>query len=248
MIAFPALWEDLARGAALGLAVAAPIGPTALLCINSTLAGGRREGLLTSYGVSTIHMLYGALAAAGLAAFSEFAAAWNGVLQLLCGAFLMRVAIQTLRRRPDIGAVSAPAGRLPRAYATGLGWTLTNPITLIAFATLATGILGDGVRDRNPPLLAAGVLLGSAAWWTALTMVVGCARARLGPRGLRRANLATGMMLAGFAVLVLVRAGVAHSGPVTAWLMQLPQAAAPPPAPFRSAATTDPAPAPVPPP
>lgn len=38
MTALATLWPDLARGSAPGLAVAAPIGPTALLCIKGTLA------------------------------------------------------------------------------------------------------------------------------------------------------------------------------------------------------------------
>lgn len=211
-------WTDLARGAALGVAVAAPIGPTALLCIQRTLACGRLEGMATGYGAATTHTAYAATAAAGLAVVERTAADWQGLLQFCCAAFLLRMAVQTMRRRPILHGAPSPRVRPWRAYATGLAWTLGNPMTLLGFATLTPGILGDGTRPwQSLPLLAGGVLLGSAAWWTALTVVVASARRRLSARGLRLANLATGAALVVFAILVLARAaGLAHADAVVA--------------------------------
>src|SRR5436305_7147271 len=54
------------QGLALGLAVAAPVGPMSLLCIRWTLAAGFATGLFSGLGIATADALYGAIAAFGL--------------------------------------------------------------------------------------------------------------------------------------------------------------------------------------
>ncbi|MBO6784943.1 MAG: hypothetical protein JJ899_16960 [Alphaproteobacteria bacterium] len=55
---------------------------------------------------------------------------------------------------------------------------ITNPITLIAFAgLLATlGITDAGASVGNASLLVAGVFLGSAGWWLAISATAGVFR------------------------------------------------------------------------
>lgn len=207
MTADAACWTDVARGAALGAAVAAPIGPTALLCIQRTLAGGALAGMATGYGAATTHAAYASVAAAGLAVVMDAAAGLDVVLQLCCAAFLLRLAVRTVRRAPVLRGVAASRLRPWQAYASGLAWTLGNPMTLLGFAALTPGILGDGVHPwESVPFLAGGVLLGSAGWWTALAVLVAAVRSRLSERCLRLANLATGTALGIFALVVLARA------------------------------------------
>lgn len=61
----------LVRGAAIGLAIAAPVGPIGVLPIQRTLAVGRIAGLVTGLGAATADAAYGAIAALGLAFISE---------------------------------------------------------------------------------------------------------------------------------------------------------------------------------
>lgn len=56
----------LIRGLAIGLAIAAPVGPIGVLCIRRTLADGRLAGLVTGLGAATADGVYGAVAAFGL--------------------------------------------------------------------------------------------------------------------------------------------------------------------------------------
>lgn len=208
-------WPDLARGAALGLAVAAPVGPTALLCIQRTLADGVLAGMATGYGAATTHMAYGAAAAAGLLVLVGAAAApWlAALLQAGCAAFLLHLAVRTVRRPAP--TLAASQGRRPRGsrharpwccYTLGLAWTLGNPVTLLGFAALSPGFLGAGAYEAHAlPELAAGVFLGSAAWWTALAASVALARGLLTERCLRLANVVTGTLLALVALGLLAR-------------------------------------------
>ena len=235
-------WPDLARGAALGLAIAAPVGPTALLCIQRTLAGGMLAGMATGYGAATTHMGYGAAAAAGLLMLmGTVAAPWlAALLQAGCTAFLMHLAVRTMRRPAPTLAASYGCplrgrrhARPWRCYALGLAWTLGNPMTLLGFAALSPGFLRAGAYEASAlPGLATGVFLGSAAWWTALAACVALARGLLTERGLQLANMVTGMLLALVAVGMLART-------VSPWVGVATQVAGPSGAPALSASVQD---------
>src|SRR3546814_1344811 len=62
--------ELLLRGILLGLAVAAPVGPIGVLCIQRCLAGGFWAGFSGGIGTAVADAVYAALAAAGFAALA----------------------------------------------------------------------------------------------------------------------------------------------------------------------------------
>src|SRR5258708_16661374 len=68
------LW---AKGFAVGFAVAAPIGPTAILCIRRTLDHGRFYGFATGLGAGVADAVLGSVAAYGLMRLSRV----GGVLE-----------------------------------------------------------------------------------------------------------------------------------------------------------------------
>lgn len=203
---------NLLHGAALGFAVAAPIGPTGMLCVQRTVAGGMAPGLATGYGAATTHFLYALAAVAGMSVLASVVVNLGGLLQLLAGLFLLRMAILAIVRPPRLNAAAADRLSPRRAYLTGLALTLANPVTLLGFMTLTPAILERDALLTGAeawiawPLVAAGVLLGSATWWTALAICVACLRSQLGERGLRLANLVTGSVLACLAILLILRA------------------------------------------
>ncbi|MGB8693525.1 MAG: LysE family transporter, partial [Steroidobacteraceae bacterium] len=58
------------KGMAIGLAIAAPVGPIGLLCLRRSLEQGRAAGLATGLGAASADAIYGAIAAFGLTAIS----------------------------------------------------------------------------------------------------------------------------------------------------------------------------------
>jgi putative LysE/RhtB family amino acid efflux pump len=74
-----------AKGFALGLAVAAPLGPVGALCINRTLQRGFWLGLAGGLGTALADATYGALAALGFAVFSAFLVEIDGPTRLFGG-------------------------------------------------------------------------------------------------------------------------------------------------------------------
>ncbi|HEY7701726.1 MAG TPA: LysE family transporter [Candidatus Limnocylindrales bacterium] len=198
------------RGLVLGFTIAAAVGPISLLVIRRTLAEGRLIGLVSGMGVATADATYGAIAAFGLTAISDLLIDGRRALGIVGGVFLLWLAWRTFRSVPVEAAADVEGRRrgLPGAYLSTLGLTLTNPMTILSFAALFVGLGVTGGDLGGATLLTLGVLAGSALWWVVLTAVVGAVRGRLTTTGLRRVNIASGLLIGAFAVAAIVSAVV----------------------------------------
>src|SRR5688572_13753593 len=126
----------LLRGLALGLAIAAPVGPISLLCMRRTLTSGFGAGLSSGLGVATADALYGAVAAFGLTVVLDLLVGHRWWLQVVGGLFLCYLGLSTLRSAPAEPAAPSDARRSLQAYASTLALTLTTPMTILSFAAL----------------------------------------------------------------------------------------------------------------
>ena len=198
----PALF---ARGVILGFTIAAAVGPISLLVIRRTLAEGRLVGIVSGMGVATADGTYGAIAAFGLTAITDVLVDWRRALGLVGGLFLLWLAWRTFRSVPGEAATVATDGRrgLPGAYLSTLGLTLTNPMTILSFAALFVGLGVTGGDAAGAASLTLGVFGGSAAWWVVLVTVVGAFRSRLTTTGMRRVNMASGLLIGAFAIIAI---------------------------------------------
>lgn len=195
------MFEVFLKGLGIGVAVAAPVGPIGLLCIRRTLTRGWANGFVTGLGVASADATYGLMVAAGLA-LTGLLVAFAGPMQIGGGLMIAALGVMALRGfRRGHGSdrpAEAPAGgaRLGGAFATGYLLTLSNPMTILAFAALVAG-LGSGAAGTPaaPYALVAGIFMGSAAWWAALATAATLARARLTPRVTRWLDLASGLVL-----------------------------------------------------
>jgi threonine/homoserine/homoserine lactone efflux protein len=191
------------RGVILGFCLAAPVGPIGLLCIQRTLARGRRYGFVSGLGAATADAAYGLMAGFGFGAAQRFLVA-HGLWMRLAGAlFLGYLGVQTLRARPATRAADDRGGGLVRAWLGTLALTLSNPMTVLSFAALIAGALP---ATAQPPgaiaLFVCGVFVGSAAWWLTLALVTGAPRGVMLAR-LRLVNLAAGVAILAFAAAML---------------------------------------------
>ncbi len=196
----------LLRGLVVGFSIAAPVGPIGVLCIRRTLVDGRAAGLAAGLGAATADALYGAVAAFGLTAVSGLLARHEGWLRLIGGAFLCYLGLRAFLARPSGDATRADVRGLAATYASTFVLTLTNPMTILSFAAIFAGLGVVGVRGSyaSAAVLVVGVFLGSALWWLILSGGVGAFRAAVSPRGLAWVNRLSGVILAGFGLVVLL--------------------------------------------
>lgn len=195
----------LLRGVIIGFSIAAPVGPIGVLCIRRTLADGRAAGLVSGLGAATADAIYGCMAAFGLTIISNFLVSQQFVLRLVGGAFLCYLGIKTLLSKPAQQAARVNATGRFGAYASTFLLTLTNPMTIIAFAAVFAGLGLANTQGSyaSAAVLVLGVFIGSALWWLILSGLVGIFREKFGPRALLWVNRISGVIITGFGLLAL---------------------------------------------
>jgi len=194
----------LLRGLILGFSIAAPVGPIGVLCIRRTLANGRASGLVSGLGAASADAIYGSVAAFGLTVISSFLVERQTALRLVGGLFLLYLGVRTLLARPATETTVIASTSLGSDYATTFVLTLTNPMTILAFAAVFAGLgLTAGAGFGSALLLVLGVFLGSALWWLLLVTIVSLVRHRLTPTSLRWVNIASGVIITVFGLIAL---------------------------------------------
>ncbi len=196
------------EGIAVGLAIAAPVGPIGALCINRTLRHGVWVGLASGLGAACADGVYGAIAGFGVSSVAVFLLDFQDTLRLLGGAFLLVLGVRILARGP-VPEASQPAwgeARLGGAFVSCFLLTLTNPTTILAFVAIFAGLgLVEVARDYTAAvILVLGVFLGSAFWWLALSGLVGLLRGHVTPPILLWVNRVSGAVIAGFGIGALL--------------------------------------------
>ena len=192
--------HTLALGLGLGFVVAMQIGPMSLWLVRSTLAAGWRVGLAIGAGIAVIDAGYAAAGAAGAAPLLTI-----GPLETLLGvvgaAVMAYLGVRTLTAVHD-GAAAPEAASPRRAFLTSLAGTASNPLTIASWAAVFAAAGAAGAH--SPPLLVAGVGLGSLAWVSLLATGTAGAKRAVGPRVVRAADLVAGTAMLAFAVVLAV--------------------------------------------
>lgn len=198
----------LLRGMSIGLAIAAPVGPVALLCIRRTLTQGPAAGLASGVGAAAADALYGLAAALGLGVLAAVLVEHAALLRLAGGLLLAWLGLAALRRAlaaasgPTEAAAAGQGGDLVAAFGSTFALTLANPMTILSFAGVVAALASPD--DGGAAVLVAGVFLGSVAWWLLLVAGVSAARRAVAPVALRWIEGLSGAVLLGFGVTALL--------------------------------------------
>jgi threonine/homoserine/homoserine lactone efflux protein len=196
------------RGFILGFAIAAPVGPIGLLCIQRTLNQGQLVGLASGLGAATADAFYGAVAAFGLTMVSAFLIDQQFWLALVGGLFLCYLGVRTLRASPPEQAAGSEARGIGGAYFSTFVLTITNPLTILSFVAIfaGAGLAAAAGGSLAAAWLVLGVFLGSAAWWFLLSGGVALLRTHIDTGVLLWINRAAGAILLIFGALAVGRA------------------------------------------
>lgn len=204
--------ELFLRGILLGLAVAAPVGPIGVLCIQRTLAGGFWTGFSGGIGTAMADAVYAALAAAGFAVLlgGDLGMAgpvpvqrllqWGGAL------FIAWLGWRTFAAPAAEGAAEAPIeGRPLRLFAVTFALTMSNPATILSFAALFAGLgLAADPSLGAAASAVAGVFIGSLLWWALLSGGIAALRHRVSAEIRRWINRIAGLALILFAIALVI--------------------------------------------
>jgi len=196
----------LPSGLVIGFSIAAPVGPIGVLCIRRTLAECRLSGIASGLGAATADAVYGCVAVLGLTFISNILIDQQTWLRLIGGSFLFYLGVKTFLAKPAKRAALTKGNGLVGAYASTFFLTLTNPMTILSFAAIFTGLgLATTSGDfRSAGALVLGVFIGSSLWWLILSGSVGVFREKLDPQGLQWINRISGAIITGFGLAALM--------------------------------------------
>jgi threonine/homoserine/homoserine lactone efflux protein len=198
------LWL-LLKGAGIGFAVAAPVGPIGMLCIRTTLERGRVAGFAAGLGAAVADAIYGAIGVLGVTAISGYIEAQRFWLELGGGIFVILFGIHLGITKPNIGNGNEEIPvSLWADFMKTLVLALANPSTILTFMAIFAGVPGAAASSMAAvPVTVLGVLLGSAGWWLFLSQGVGVIRHKISERALKWMNWAAGLLLVAFGVYTL---------------------------------------------
>lgn len=189
----------------LGFSIAAPVGPIGVLCIQRTLSKGRLSGFVSGLGAASADAVYGAIAGFGITFVSSLLLEYQTAIRVCGGMLLLYLGIQSFRARPSGEPSEATnTDELTRDYGSTFLLTITNPVTILAFVGIFTG-LGVGVSGAytDAAVLVGGVFLGSALWWLTLSIGVSLLRTRFTRLVMRRVSQLAGFVIVVFGLLAL---------------------------------------------
>ncbi|KQV82380.1 hypothetical protein ASD15_10095 [Massilia sp. Root351] len=222
--------STLMRGAVIGFAIAAPVGPVGLLCIRRTFAHGARTGLASGLGAATADAMYGLIAALGISAVAALLLEHAALLRMVGGLLMAGLGIAALRRAramqapapvahgqqgqaaaaqpPSADAAAAPLAATARglfgAFGSTFALTASSPMTILSFAGLLAALAPPDGSMAGGLLLVAGVFAGSIAWWALLVGGVAASRKAVSPGILRIIEAVSGCALLAFAAWSLI--------------------------------------------
>jgi threonine/homoserine/homoserine lactone efflux protein len=205
----------LLAGCGLGFLVAAQVGPIWLLAARSVILGRLSTGIMIGLGAATIDMAYGALGLAGAASLLRLSGLRLG-LGLLGAAVLITLGALALRnaaRVHDQAEPSAHVSSAPRAYLMALGATAANPLTITSWAAVFAAASTARITHATTGavLLLAGIGLGTATWFTVLSISMAMVRRLAGRRVHQAINVISGLGLLAFGVVLAWQSAAAAS-------------------------------------
>lgn len=188
-----------------GILLAMPIGPVALLCLQTVVAEGFWAGFIFGLGVATADAFFSAVAVCSLGVVAAIMAKACVPIKIIGGAFLLYIGYRVTQfhikfeSKNEADIPSQPV----RIFLSALLVTVLNPLNLLLFIGLFSG--WGCVPDVTTGLvLVLGVISGSLLWWTSLSMLITLIKHRLPDSFLRVINTVSGIALMGFGAFLIL--------------------------------------------
>jgi len=193
------------HGIIIGIALAAPVGPIAFMCIQRSLVFGRLHGIVSGLGIATADAFYAAVTAFGLALISDFLLARQWFFRLFGGLALILVGLKIFFAAPPDLAKKPESESYLTDFTTMLALTFANPLTILFFAIIIPGFGGvlAGSTWINPVIFVLGVFFGEIAWWVFLCGTLGSMRSYLTRERLHTINRLAGLVITAFGIILI---------------------------------------------
>lgn len=188
----------------IGLAIAAPVGPIGMLCIRKTLEFGFLGTISVGLGAALADGAYGAIAALGLSAISQFLLAKMALIKIIGGLFLVLLAYKEFKSNPFIKSIATTNVASFKLVIEVFFLTLSNPMTILAFIGVFASLNATPTNNFEAINMILGIIVGSIFWWLVLGFAVIKIKHKLPEKWLYRIKYISSIILAGFGVIAII--------------------------------------------
>lgn len=167
------MWDLFAIGFVAGLALAIPVGPMAIMLVNTTVSRGLRHGVVGALGMASVDGAYaltvfivGGLIAAALASIKVILALVGAGILLILGVSTAIKNWRLLGSPEGSSSTSQSSGSTIKTYLTFVLATVVNPPTALYFLAIAPNVanMGFSLSVETALLFALSVFAGSLIW------------------------------------------------------------------------------------
>lgn len=189
-------------GFGIGFALAAPVGPIGLLCMQRTLRHGRISGIVSGLGAATADFTYGLLALSGFSLVQSLLtqASW---MQLIGSLFLCYIG-WSMFQASSTASISDTASSRLSSYLSVLLLTFLNP-TITLFLALFARFKLTMTNGQDAFLFLIGIFLGSATWWVILANITHLLKHQLATPTLRIIQWTSASLIIGFGAFGIIQ-------------------------------------------
>lgn len=195
------------KGLILGLSIAAPVGPIGILCIQRSLNESRLAGIISGLGAASADAIYASLAALGMTVVTSFLTTHVSIFKIIGGLILIILGIINFQKKsPEQSQTNIQPSNFISNFFTTFILTLSNPITIIFFIAIFSGVGLVDLKGRtlSASLLILGVFIGSTIWWIFLSTAVGSLRRKFKFSIMKWINKVSGLIIIGFGLTSLI--------------------------------------------
>lgn len=194
------------KGLVAGLFIAAPVGPVAVLCVKRAMYYGAAGGLAAGLGAAIADAFFGAIAGFGVAVVADWLIEHQEPIRFFGGIILIGLGANLFFSRKQAPDRAVSRMGLFGTFFTTFALTVTNPITILSFLTVfaSLGLASAQLDYALAGILVAGVFIGSAVWWIAISAIVVLARGRIGFEWMPVIKRWSGVLIVGFGIYAIV--------------------------------------------
>ncbi|MFN4176375.1 LysE family translocator [Phenylobacterium sp.] len=179
-------------------------GPSNFLTMRLAVRRGRGPAVAAALGATAGCVLWCAAAAVGLAAVLAAAPWLYKVLRIAGGLYLIWFAVQLWRSKPEPPAGEPPSGAARAAFWQGLAICLTNPKSVLFFASIFSAYVGPDSPTWVHGAAVAIVCLTCLVWQVALALAFsGVRAAQAYARAQRPLDRGAAVLMGGFGASLL---------------------------------------------
>ncbi len=154
------------QGIIIGLTLAVPVGPLALICIQRTVSEGRLHGIFSGIGVATADSFYAAVTFLGLTVISGPIIAQQYLFRFLAGVILILIGIRVFLSIPSAISAKTEHETYLKDYLSMVALAIANPLTLVFFVVILPGY--SVVINGNFFSVCCGICCRSFFWFHGL--------------------------------------------------------------------------------